>query len=177
MLTCQLYEELCQGKTDRDGIRALRERGLIESTDHAALKAKQKAYKKSVKDPGQNLVAGVGEFIGLLAEHGISRHLITASDTEWVQSLLVSDGLGPGIAGEVRCNVTHPDRQRQMRDILRCAQLRPRRTLLIDDSETNLSLAHALHIRTVHLRSTGIPHLSEHAEITVSDYEELMSHI
>lgn len=177
MLTWQMYEEHCQGKTDQDGIRALRERGLLKGKMLDNLKAKQKAYRKSVRDPSHSLVRGIAEFVNLLASRNISRHLITASDKGWVEDLLATSDLGAGIDGEIHCHVSHPDRQRQMREILRAAGLTPAKTLVIDDSEANLELANALHMRTICMRTTGAARSSEIAEMTVADFEELLHRV
>lgn len=152
------YQRLCQGLTDEEGVRALKNEDLLSHRASTAnlMARKRHHYNRETAD-GPILIPGTRELLTALSDCGTVRHLLTSSDDEWLKRVLSVSGIDSFFNGRVRASVPHHARMAEMKHIATESGVAPRRVLVIDDSPRNLAMAAALGLPAIQVANRTAP--------------------
>jgi len=164
------YVRHCQGKSDVEGIEALKKaKKLVGSTAHL-IRQKQQLYARNTR--GTKLYPKAIELVRHLDGLGKRLYLVTAASAAETQRFL-DDAQLHGVFAKTYAAITTNKHYATYKRVLHHSRVDPHAIVVIDDSPVNIGAAQRLQLRTIGVQTTRRD--AVRADQLVDDAEHLLA--
>jgi HAD superfamily hydrolase (TIGR01509 family) len=164
------YNRWCLGKSDREGVEALkRAKKLTGNTAHL-VERKRQIYGQKTRDRFK-VYNGAVELLHCLTSLGKHVYLVTAASRSDTDRFLRKTGLASVIT-RAYTDVATSKRHAIYKAIVRKSGVDPHATVVVDNLPANIEAAQGLHLRTIGVRTTHSE--SIRADQVVDDVAQLL---
>jgi beta-phosphoglucomutase-like phosphatase (HAD superfamily) len=145
-LSHELYESRCKGRTDEEGIEALRQLGLLFGDLDDLVANKRDLYRAQLPN-GPPLSPGVVSLLERARDSGCLVWILSASSPATIQAVIQRSALrGLLQPDRVSGGVGHGERAAQLREVLTNTGSDPARCVYLDDRQEGLDAVKAVGI-------------------------------